>query len=51
MEICTGAVTGTMSKRALALVEEWRLLNVDALLDNWELASTKQSLRPIDPLE
>jgi hypothetical protein len=51
VEIRTGTVTGTMSKRALALVEEWRLLHLDALLEDWELASTKRSLRPIDPLE
>jgi len=51
IDIQTGEVTGTMSKRALAMVDEWRLLHLDELLANWERATARQSLRRIDPLE
>lgn len=51
VNIQTGEVTGTMSKRALAMVDEWRLLHLDELLEDWELAAARRSLRRIDPLE
>jgi hypothetical protein len=51
VDIQTGDVTGTMSKRALAMVDEWRLLHIAELLENWELAAGRRSLRRIDPLE
>ena len=51
VDIETGAVTGAMSKRALAMVDEWRLLHIDELREDWRLATTRQSLRRIEPLE
>ena len=51
VDIQTGEVTGTISRRALAMVDEWRLLHIDELLENWQLAAARQSLRRIDPLE
>jgi hypothetical protein len=51
VEIQTGEVTGAMSKRALAMVDEWRVLHIAELLEDWELAAARQSLRRIDPLE
>jgi hypothetical protein len=51
VDIQTGEVTGTISRRALAMDDEWRLLHIDELLENWQLAAARQSLRRIDPLE
>lgn len=51
VEIETGTVTGAMSKRAIALVQEWRELHRDELLDDWKRAEEKKSLNRIDPLE
>ncbi len=51
IDIETGAVTGVMSKRALAMVEEWRLLHLEDLREDWRLATARQSLRRIEPLE
>jgi hypothetical protein len=51
IEIETGAVTGALSKRALALVQEWRELHRKELLENWRLAEQRHSLKRIEPLE
>ena len=51
VDIQTGVVTGVMSKRAVAMVEEWRVLHIDELLGDWQLAAARQSLRRIDALE
>lgn len=51
MEIESGKINGTMSKRALALVQEWRRLHKKELLQEWELAEQKKPLFPIKPLE
>ncbi|MFH1777028.1 MAG: DUF4160 domain-containing protein [Candidatus Omnitrophota bacterium] len=51
VEIESGKVNGTMSKRALALVQEWRNLRKEELLKEWELAEQKKALFPIRPLE
>ena len=37
VEIETGAVTGDFPRRALRMVEEWRELHQEELLDNWNL--------------
>lgn len=46
-----GNVDGTMSKRALGLVQEWRELHKMDLLHEWELVEQKKALFPIKPLE
>ena len=47
----TGAVIkGNISPRALRIVEEWRVLHVKELLEDWELAKNKLLPRKIDPL-
>ncbi|HOK67804.1 MAG TPA: DUF4160 domain-containing protein [Anaerohalosphaeraceae bacterium] len=51
VEIETGQVNGRMSVRALALIEEWRRLHVQELLENWRLAEQNRELRRIEPLE
>jgi hypothetical protein len=50
VDIESGAVTGHMTKRALALVEEWRIMHQGELLEDWALASAKRPLRRIEPL-
>ncbi len=42
---------GSLPKRAMAHVEEWRAANVDQLLGDWERARNREPLQPIEPLE
>jgi hypothetical protein len=51
IEIESGKVSGSMSKRALALVQEWRELHKEDLMNDWKLAEQKKALFPIKPLE
>ena len=51
VEIDTGAVTGTMPRRALGLIEEWRELHKEELLEDWRRAVEKEPLNAIEPLE
>ncbi len=50
VDITGGAVTGTMSKRALKLVLEWASMHEDELIRNWDLARERKPLEPIPPL-
>ena len=52
IRIDTGEVIeGDLSARALRLVEEWRLLHEDELVNDWDLAQDRQPLIKIEPLE
>lgn len=52
IEIETGKIIGgSMSKRALILVQEWREMNKTDLSRDWALAEKKMALFPIKPLE
>lgn len=51
VEIETGKVTGKFPRRALTHVLEWWLQHREELLANWQLATQKQPLRKIEPLE
>jgi hypothetical protein len=51
VDLATGEVTGTMNRRALALLEEWRLLHVHELAADWRLAEQRRPLNQIIPLE
>lgn len=51
VEIETGKATGYMSKRAKDMVEEWRELHINELLDDWKRAEQKRALKQIAPLE
>ena len=51
INIETGEVAGELSRRALAMVEEWRQAHKEELLENWKLAEQKKVLRRIEPLE
>lgn len=51
VNIETGEITGNMSRRALALIEEWRLQHEAELADNWNRAVGKLTLNAIAPLE
>jgi hypothetical protein len=50
IEIQTGLVTGTMSKRALQLLFDWAEQHQDELMENWNRARARQVLLPIPPL-
>ena len=51
IEIKTGIVNGTISKRALHMIQEWREMHLDELLNDWELAEQRKSLNVIKGLE
>jgi hypothetical protein len=51
VDIMTGTVTGSFPRRALRLVQEWRELHQDELLEDWRLARLRQPLQRVDPLE
>ncbi len=51
VEIESGKINGTMSKRALGLIQEWRKLYKKDLLQEWELVEQKKALFPIKPLD
>ncbi|MBT3232296.1 MAG: DUF4160 domain-containing protein [Calditrichaeota bacterium] len=51
VEIESGVVTGRMPNRALALIQEWRILHIKELMDNWARAEKKEKLERIQPLE
>lgn len=52
IDIRTGAVIrGSLARRALSLVEEWRMTHLDELLDDWERARQRLPLAYIAPLE
>ncbi len=50
VEIKTGLVKGTMSKRALKMIFEWLEKYKDELLDDWQLAQDRKALLKIPPL-
>jgi hypothetical protein len=50
VEIQSGLVTGSMSKRALQLIFEWAELHRDELMENWNRVRDRQPLKPIPPL-
>ena len=52
LDIRTGTVVrGSLPKRVLALVEEWRLAHTEELMANWERARQRLPLVYIAPLE
>ncbi len=52
IEIKTGKILkGSLSKRGMILIEEWRKLHSNELMDDWELARQRKPLRYITPLE
>jgi precorrin-6B methylase 2 len=51
VDIESGQVSGRISVRALRLIEEWRLLHVEELRKNWQLAEQNKELFRIEPLE
>ena len=51
IDIETGTVNGSMSRRGLSLVQEWRNVNKAELLENWKLAELRKPLKRIEPLE
>lgn len=51
VEIESGASTGRMPTRAISMVQEWRELHKDELMENWRLAEQKRALKRIEPLE
>jgi len=52
VDIRTGEILrGSLPRRALSLVDEWRQLHIDELLDNWGRARQRQPLAYIEPLE
>ncbi len=51
VEIQSGKINGSMSKRAIRMIHEWTELHKDELLKDWELSEQKDALFPIKPLE
>ena len=52
VNIKTGEIIkGSLSKRTLSLVEEWRTLHLNELIVNWDLAEQRKPLNNISPLE
>jgi hypothetical protein len=51
VEIDSGVVHGEFPRRALAHVQEWRMLHKAALLADWKLAQSREPLQKIEPLE
>lgn len=51
MDIKTGKISGTFSKKGIKLVNEWRKLHKKELLEDWDLARARKVLKTIDPLE
>lgn len=52
VDIGTGQVLrGSIPRRALSLVNEWREIHLAELLANWERAGRRQPLTYISPLE
>ena len=43
-------IAGRLSPRALGLVQEWREMNRDELLEDWRRARDHRKLEPIAPL-
>ena len=51
IDIETGVVTGTMSRRALRMVFEWSDMHQEALRNNWKHARAREPLEKIQPLD
>ncbi len=51
IEIETGKTSGRMSSRFLTIVQKWRKIYINELLDDWKLAEQSRPLNKIDPLE
>lgn len=52
IEIETGRIhEGFLPKKALELIDEWRLLHLGELREDWDRARQEQPLLPIAPLE
>ena len=52
IDIRTGAIIrGSLPKRVLSLVDEWRIARIDELLADWERARQRLPLTDIAPLE
>lgn len=51
VDIQSGIITGDLPPRAQKMIEEWRLLHQEELLQNWEKALKRQVLSFISPLK
>jgi hypothetical protein len=51
VNIETGEIDGKMTKRAINLINEWRLLHIEELRNDWKLAASRLTLNDIQPLE
>lgn len=51
VEIQNGNTNGKMNKRGLRMVQEWRELHIEDLMQEWELAEQRKELSKIEPLE
>jgi len=51
IEIESGLVGGHLPPRILGVVQEWRVLHRDELLENWTLCQRHEALKTLLPLE
>ncbi len=45
-----GVIRGKMPRRALALIQKWRLIHKKELLADWSLSRDQDTLHAIEPL-
>lgn len=50
VDIASGAVTGTMPRRALSLIWTWSDAHQAELFENWQRARNREALKWIEPL-
>lgn len=51
VDVESGIVKGQMGKKAISLIQEWRVLHQEELMRDWDLAMNKKELHHIEPLE
>jgi len=51
VDIKTGIISGKFPKRACKMVKEWHDLHQKELLENWNIAQIRGTIKKIEPLE
>jgi len=51
VNIETGEIIGNIPRRALDIIQEWRILHKQELLENWSLSEENKSLNNIKPYD
>jgi hypothetical protein len=52
VDMKTGSIlAGKLPPKARGLTEEWRIIHLDALLENWQLMLESKQIKPINGLD